>query len=76
MTMKELLAEKHPTCWIEFEMGQLTEDEVIKKFFADGRDFDIQGGFLAILPNSVSEFSELFFIPEFEAKFRVLILKC
>nr|XP_024370990.1 flavin mononucleotide hydrolase 1, chloroplatic-like [Physcomitrium patens]PNR57210.1 hypothetical protein PHYPA_004203 [Physcomitrium patens] len=43
MTMKELLAEKHPTCWIEFEMGQLTEDEVIKKFFADGRDFDIQG---------------------------------
>lgn len=25
MTMKELLAEKHPTAWVEFETGQLTE---------------------------------------------------
>lgn len=23
--MKELLAEKHPTAWVEFETGQLTE---------------------------------------------------
>ncbi len=43
MTMKELLAAKHPTAWIEFECGQLTEEDLIKKFFADGRDFDIQG---------------------------------
>lgn len=43
MTMKELLAAKHPTAWIEFECGRLTEEDLIKKFFADGRDFDLQG---------------------------------
>lgn len=43
MTMKELLATKHPTAWIEFECGHLTEEELSRKFFADGRPVNIEG---------------------------------
>ena len=42
MPFKQLLAEKHPTAWVEFECGAITEDELITKFFADGRSFDGQ----------------------------------
>ncbi|KAL9234881.1 hypothetical protein vseg_009697 [Gypsophila vaccaria] len=43
MPMKELLECKHPTAWNEFEKGLITEDELAKKFFKDGRHFDIEG---------------------------------
>ncbi|XP_059317504.1 flavin mononucleotide hydrolase 1, chloroplatic isoform X2 [Lycium ferocissimum] len=43
MPMKELLECKHPTAWIEFEKGLISEDELSRKFFMDGRSFDIQG---------------------------------
>jgi hypothetical protein len=41
--MKELLVVKHPTAWMEFESGQVTEEELMKNFFLDGRDVDIEG---------------------------------
>ncbi|KAK4353593.1 hypothetical protein RND71_025787 [Anisodus tanguticus] len=43
MPMKELLECKHPTAWIEFEKGLITEDELTRKFFKDGRSFDMEG---------------------------------
>lgn len=43
MPMKELLECKHPTAWIEFEKGLIDEDELARKFFIDGRDFDLEG---------------------------------
>lgn len=32
-----LLAEKHPTAWLEFELGRLSEADFLQTFFADGR---------------------------------------
>ncbi|XP_010930152.1 flavin mononucleotide hydrolase 1, chloroplatic isoform X2 [Elaeis guineensis] len=43
MSMKELLESKHPTAWVEFEMGLIDENELAKKFFKDGRPFDLEG---------------------------------
>ena len=43
MSFDELLAAKHPNAWIEFELGKLTEDEFLRRFFADGRDYDRRG---------------------------------
>ncbi|KAJ8615781.1 hypothetical protein MRB53_035153 [Persea americana] len=43
MPMKELLETKHPTAWIEFEKGLINEMELAKKFFKDGRPFDLEG---------------------------------
>lgn len=40
MTLDELLEAKHPTAWIEFEKGQLTEEAYCRKFFRDGRPVD------------------------------------
>lgn len=40
MSLRELLAVKHPSAWVRFEHGELTEDELIASFFADGRAFD------------------------------------
>ncbi|GLI66126.1 hypothetical protein VaNZ11_009856 [Volvox africanus] len=40
MSFKELLSSKHPTAWIEFECGSIHEDELLAKFFADGRKVD------------------------------------
>ncbi len=40
MELEELLRLKHPTSWVEFELGDLTEDELLARFFADGRRFD------------------------------------
>ncbi|CAN4096165.1 unnamed protein product [Withania somnifera] len=42
MSMKELLESKHPTAWIEFAKGLITEDELTRKFFKDGRSFDME----------------------------------
>ncbi|XP_008791732.1 flavin mononucleotide hydrolase 1, chloroplatic isoform X2 [Phoenix dactylifera] len=43
MSMKELLENKHPTAWAEFEKGLIDENELAKKFFKDGRPFDLEG---------------------------------
>lgn len=43
MPMKELLEIKHPTAWVEFEKGLINERELTKKFFKDGRPFDLEG---------------------------------
>lgn len=43
MTFDQLLKEKHPTAWVEFEHGEITQDELFAKFFKDGRSFDGEG---------------------------------
>ncbi|KAL9426925.1 hypothetical protein AB3S75_033663 [Citrus x aurantiifolia] len=43
MSMKELIECKHPNAWIEFEMGMISEMELARKFFKDGRPFDLEG---------------------------------
>ncbi|KAH7670959.1 Soluble epoxide hydrolase protein [Dioscorea alata] len=43
MSLKEILEEKHPTAWVECEEGLISEMELAKKFFKDGRPFDLEG---------------------------------
>ncbi|KAL6586813.1 Flavin mononucleotide hydrolase 1, chloroplatic [Orobanche minor] len=43
MSMKELLECKHPTAWVEFEKGLISEMELARIFFKDGRPFDLEG---------------------------------
>lgn len=43
MTFDQLLAEKHPSAWVQFELGRLSEEEFLQSFFADGREFDRRG---------------------------------
>jgi epoxide hydrolase-like predicted phosphatase len=38
-----LLEELHPTSWIEFEEGKITEEEYLATFFKDGRPVDAAG---------------------------------
>jgi HAD superfamily hydrolase (TIGR01509 family) len=40
LTLEELVAAKHPTAWIDFELGRLSEEEFLRGFFRDGRAFD------------------------------------
>ena len=40
LSFDELVRAKHPTAWVEFELGNLTEEEFLPRFFADGRSFD------------------------------------
>lgn len=40
MTLDELLVAKHPTSWIDFEEGRITESEYFNRFFHDGRPVD------------------------------------
>jgi HAD superfamily hydrolase (TIGR01509 family) len=51
MSLAELLAQKHPTAWVEFEHGTLTEEEYAARFFADGRPLDL-AGFKAMMRRS------------------------
>lgn len=43
MGLRDLLAIKHPTSWIEFENGKIDEKSFLEQFFADGRSFDHEG---------------------------------
>jgi FMN phosphatase YigB (HAD superfamily) len=43
MSLEELQAAKHPTSWIDFEKGLLTEAEYAQRFFRDGRTVDAAG---------------------------------
>lgn len=40
LSLEELIAEKHPAAWVEFELGRLSEAQFLASFFRDGRDFD------------------------------------
>lgn len=42
ISFKELMAAKHPTAWVQFECDQISEEELMRIFFADGRSFDGQ----------------------------------
>ncbi len=43
LTFEQLLAAKHPTAWLQFERGEVDEDEFYIMFFKDGRNVDGQG---------------------------------
>jgi HAD superfamily hydrolase (TIGR01509 family) len=40
LSLEQLVAQKHPTAWVEFELGQIDEGEFLRRFFRDGRAFD------------------------------------
>jgi HAD superfamily hydrolase (TIGR01509 family) len=40
LTVEELRQQMHPTSWIDFEEGRLTEAEYYRQFFRDGRPLD------------------------------------
>ncbi|MEC7521690.1 MAG: HAD family phosphatase [Myxococcota bacterium] len=40
MSLKELLAAKHPDAWVRFEHGEMDEGAFLRSFFADGRGYD------------------------------------
>ena len=43
LSFAQLLAAKHPTSWLEFELGLLSEDQFLEAFFCDGRPVDGPG---------------------------------
>lgn len=43
MSLKELIDHKHPTTWIDFELGFINEKELARNFFKDGRPVDLEG---------------------------------
>lgn len=43
MKLPDLLKQKHPSAWPEFERGEIDEDELFRKFFKDGREIDGPG---------------------------------
>ncbi|XP_057962991.1 flavin mononucleotide hydrolase 1, chloroplatic isoform X2 [Malania oleifera] len=43
MSLEELIDCKHPNAWIDFEKGLINETEFARKFFKDGRSFDLEG---------------------------------
>lgn len=42
LTLAELLEQKHPTAWVDFELGRLTEVEYANQMFADRRPVDFE----------------------------------
>ena len=48
MSLEQLLAEKHPTAWVEFEHGEIDGQAFLDRFFTDGRAYD-QAGLLACM---------------------------
>lgn len=40
LSLKQLIHEKHPTAWVEFEHGEIDEAACMAKFFRDARPFD------------------------------------
>lgn len=43
MPLADLIAQKDPTAWVEFERGEIDENELERRFFADGRAYDHAG---------------------------------
>jgi putative hydrolase of the HAD superfamily len=40
LAFEQLLAQKHPTSWLEFELGKIGEEQLCERFFRDGRKVD------------------------------------
>ena len=40
LSLAELIAQKHPRTWLEFELGAIDEHTCLTRFFADSRSFD------------------------------------
>lgn len=43
MSLSELIEQKDPTAWVEFERGEIDEAELERRFFADRRAYDHAG---------------------------------
>jgi FMN hydrolase / 5-amino-6-(5-phospho-D-ribitylamino)uracil phosphatase len=43
MSLSELIEQKHPTAWVQFERAELDERAFLATFFADGRSYDSEG---------------------------------
>ena len=43
MTFDAMLDAVHPRAWVEFELGERSEEDFLESFFADGREFDRRG---------------------------------
>jgi HAD superfamily hydrolase (TIGR01509 family) len=39
LTLEQILADKHPTAWVDFELGLIDEAELVRRFFLDGRKY-------------------------------------
>ncbi len=48
LRLHELLPQVHRSAWVEFEVAQRTEEELLRDFFADRRAFDHEGFLAAI----------------------------
>jgi HAD superfamily hydrolase (TIGR01509 family) len=49
MSLEDVVAQKHPTAWVEFEFDDLSEQEFLDRFFRDGRAYDqaaLRGAFV------------------------------
>jgi FMN hydrolase / 5-amino-6-(5-phospho-D-ribitylamino)uracil phosphatase len=42
LTLEELIQQKHPRTWVEFEKGEIDEAECMRRFFLDERTFDAE----------------------------------
>ena len=42
LTLDDLLKQKHPRAWVEFEKGEIDEAECMRRFFLDERAFDVE----------------------------------
>ncbi|HJK90756.1 MAG TPA: HAD family phosphatase [Polyangiaceae bacterium LLY-WYZ-15_(1-7)] len=43
MSLEELLEAKHPDAWLRFERGEMSSEDFLAIFFADGRPYDVEG---------------------------------
>ncbi len=43
LELQALVATKHPTAWVDFELGEIDEHELGRRFFSDGRALDVEG---------------------------------
>ena len=43
LTLEQLIAQKHPTAWRDFELGRIGEEELYARFFRDRRPIDGPG---------------------------------
>ncbi len=43
LTLKALQCQKDPTAWVEFELGEIDEEEYFRRFFTDRRTVDGEG---------------------------------
>lgn len=43
VALQELIAAKHPTAWVDFELGEIDDEGLARRFFTDGRRLDVDG---------------------------------